>query len=181
MKHVLSGWFLAKRTKNKLWDIHWDPDDTQNKNPMSDTQLANRKYATSAWQHSTIHKGQDKGDNHRIRVGNFTASSILTKFSAFRLSSLRPHERKFKRLTLCQWRGRENCCVDEAQKTGSRILRGRETCSDSKVGCCYCVTVSRSRNGIHWELPSFWCMIVVPVSVIILILEKMVLPFDSYS
>ena len=34
-------------------------------------------------QWSSTHKHQDKGDNHLIRVDNFTAFSILTRFSAF--------------------------------------------------------------------------------------------------
>ena len=87
-----------------------------------------------AWQCLTTHKHHDKGDNLFVRMDNFTTSSILIIFSAFRLSSLRAHERGFKRQTLCQWRGRENCSDEEvAQRTVNRILRGRDTCSYSKV------------------------------------------------
>ena len=57
----------------------------------------------------------------------------LARFSAFRLSSLRSHKRGFKRETLCQWCGSENRSDEVAQGTLIRILRGRDTCSHSKV------------------------------------------------
>ena len=43
------------------------------------------------------------------------------------------------------------------------------------------VTMLRSWDGIHRELASFSCMIHVPVSVIIPVLKKKVLLFDSSS
>ena len=49
------------------------------------------------------------------------------------ISSLPPHERGFKRQTLYQWRGSENCCDEVAQRTVNRILRGWDTCSYSKM------------------------------------------------
>ena len=99
----------------------------------SKTELAKWWYPPSAWQWSTTHRHQDKRDNHLIWVDNFTASSILTRFSAFSLLSHQPHEREFKRQTLCQWWGSENCSDEIAQRTVNRILRGRDTCSYSKV------------------------------------------------
>ena len=38
-----------------------------------------------------------------------------------------------------------------------------------------------SRDLIHWSSASFWCIICVPVFVIILVLKKKVLLFDSSS
>ena len=70
-----------------------------------------------AWQWSTTHKQQDKRNNRLIRVDNFTTSSILTSFSTFRLSSLRPHEKGFKKQTLCQCQESENYWDEVAQRT----------------------------------------------------------------
>ena len=41
------------------------------------------------------------------------------------------------------------------------------------------VTLLRSRDVIHKGPASFWCKINVPVSVIIYVLKKTALPFDS--
>ena len=46
----------------------------------------------------------------------------LARFRAFKLSSLRPHERRLKRKSLCQWRRSENFCDEMAQRTVNRIL-----------------------------------------------------------
>ena len=61
----------------------------------------------------------------------------LARFSIFRLSSLRPHKKGFKRQTLCQWQGSDNCSDEVTQRTVNRILQGRDTCSHSKVEHCY--------------------------------------------
>ena len=45
-------------------------------------------------------------DDNRYTTGtsNFYSSFLLTRLSTFRLLSLRPHKRRFKRTTLCQWK-----------------------------------------------------------------------------
>ena len=55
----------------------------------------------------------------------------------FRLLSLWPHKKEFKRKILCQWQGSENCSDEVAQRTVNRILWGRDTCSHLKVEHCY--------------------------------------------
>ena len=67
--------------------------------------------------------------------------------SHYSLSSLPPHERGFKRQTLCQWQGYEYCRDKVAQRTVKRILRGRDTCSHSKVKHCY-----REKRWLCWEV-----------------------------
>ena len=94
--------------------------------------------------HSSIRTG---GDNHLIKVNNFTASSIIIRFSAFRLPSLRLNEKGFKRQTLCQWRGNENCTEEVAQRTVKRILRSRDAYSHSKVKHCY-----EEKRWLCWEV-----------------------------
>ena len=76
---------------------------------------------------------KDKGDNHLILVNNFTTFSILTRFSTSKISSLCPHEKGFKKQTLYQWPGSKNCSDEVARKTVNIILRGKDTCSHSKV------------------------------------------------
>ena len=98
----------------------------------------------NAWSHTSTRK---KRDNHFIRENNFTISSILTKFSAFKLSSLRPYGREFKRQTICQWRGTENCCDEVSQRIVNRILRGRDISSHSKVEHCYW-----EKRWLCWEV-----------------------------
>ena len=124
------------------------------------------------WQYSTTVKHQEKGDNRFIRLDNFTASSILTRFSAFRLSSLKSRERRFKRQTLCQWRGSENCSDEVAQRTFNRILQGRDTCFYSKVLLRETVTMLRSTEVMYREPVSFWYTIHVLVPVIIPVQKK---------
>ena len=87
--------------------------------------------------HVIIHKHQDKEDNGLIQLENFTASFILTRFSAFRLSTFWPSQRGFKRQTLCQEQGSENFCDEVGQWIVNRILRGWDTCSYSKAEHCF--------------------------------------------
>ena len=76
----------------------------------------------------------------------------ISKINAFRLSSLRPHEIGFKRQTLCQLRGSENCSGEVAQRTVNRILRGKDTYISFEGGTLVLretVTMLRSRDVIH--------------------------------
>ena len=57
----------------------------------------------------------------------------LASSSTIRQSPLQPHERGFKRQTLGLWRKSENCIDKMAQRTISRILRGKNTFSYSNV------------------------------------------------
>ena len=90
---------------------------------------------------------ENKGNNHPIQADNFTTSSILTRFSTFRLSSLWLHQRRSKSQTLYQWQGSENCCFEAAQRTVNKILRGKDTCSHSKVEYWY-----REKQWLCWEV-----------------------------
>ena len=89
-----------------------------------------------------------------------------------------------ERQTVCKWQGSKNCRDEVVQRTVKRILRGRDTCSHSKVWdyywekqwlCCE-VRMRATENQLH-----FCCMIHVPVSVIIPVLKKNALLFDSPS
>ena len=141
-------------------------------NSLKALNLANQSCPPSAWQCSTIHKHQDKGGNHLIRVDNFTASSILTRFSNFTLSSLRPHERRFKRQAICQWWDYENCSDEVVQRTVNKILWNKDSCSHSKGEHLEKWWLLRNRDVIHRGTALFWSMIHVPVSVLITVLKK---------
>ena len=116
-----------------------------------------------------------------IRVGKFTACSILTRFSVFRQSSLQPIEKTANIISVTRnWKlqlwsvskntqmkfTRQGCMLSFEDRT----LLLRES-----------VTVLRSRDVIHRGSASFWCMISVPVSVIIPVLKKKVVLFDPPS
>ena len=85
---------------------------------------------------STFYMTMLKGDNHLIRVDNFTILSILTRFSASRLSFL-----MFMRQT-CQRRGSKNYSDKVAQRTVNKIIWSRVTCSHLKVE--------------HWYWEKWW-------------------------
>ena len=80
-------------------------------------------------------------------------------------------------------RGRHYVSDEEvALKTVKRILRGRDTRSHSKVELFReTETMLRIKDVIHIGQVSFWCMIDDPVSVIIPVLKKKALLFDSPS
>ena len=97
-------------------------------------------------------------------MDNFTISSIISRFSAFRLFSLRPRERGFKMQILCLWQGSENCSDEIAQRTVNGympLFEGRTLLLREMV------TMMRSRDVIHKGPASIWCMIHISVSVII--------------
>ena len=73
------------------------------------------------------------------------------------------------------WRGRENSNNEVTQRTVKRILQGMDRCSLSKVIVLWC------RNVIHRGSASFLCRIHVPVLVIIPVIKKKALGFDSLS
>ena len=77
----------------------------------------------------------------------------LARFTALRLSSLRPNERG---QTLYQKRESKNCSDQVAQRKVNRILRGRDTCSHSLLR--ETVTMLRSRDVIHRWPALFWCI-----------------------
>ena len=88
----------------------------------------------------------------------------LRGFNTFSLSSFQRSERGFKRQTLCQWWGSENCSDKVTQRTVNRILQGRETYSYSKVGQCYWEKCWLDWEKGMWSTENkfqFWCMIVV--------------------
>ena len=105
----------------------------------------------------------------------------LVRFKAFKLSSFRPHEKGFKRQTVCQRQRNKNCNDDLAQRTVNRILWSMRSFEDGTSLLRETMTILRSRDVIHWGPASFWCMKHVPVSVIIPVLKKKALLFYSPS
>ena len=105
-----------------------------------------------------------------------------TRFSAFRLSSLQPRERGFKRQTFCQGLGMENCFNDVDRKN-SLVNVTRQGYIHSLQGATLLLretlTMLGSKDVIHREPVLFLCMIHVPVSVTISVLKKKVLLFPS--
>ena len=104
-------------------------------------------------------QGQEK--QSVFRVDNFTAPSILTKFSA-----------RFKGETLCQWRGSE---ISRSSKythqnfTGQKYMLSFEGVT---LQLKETATVLRSWDVILRGPAPFWCMMHVYVLVIIHILKR---------
>ena len=86
----------------------------------------------------------------------------------------------FKRQTW-QWQRSENCSDEVAQRTINRILRGMGRFKGGALPWKETVNLLRSRGVIHRALVSFWYMIHFHASVIIPVLKKKALLFDSLS
>ena len=162
-----------------FWEESWRPDETcgqkvLNLVSMKDAVMLStrmRRFSPLFWCSCVV-------DHWHVERGHYR----MARFSAFRLSSFWSHERGFKWQTLCQWRRSEKlqwyCGAKNIQQNFTRqgymlsfedgILLFRET-----------VTLLRSRNVIHRETASFWCMIHVFVSVIIPVVKKKMLLLDS--
>ena len=101
----------------------------------------------------------------------------------FRLSSLRPPERGFKRQTLCQWQ-RSEMVEMKWLKEQSKKFRMQGYMFSFEGGTLLSrktETMLRRRDVIQRWPASFWCMIHVPMLEIIPLLKVKALLFDLTS
>ena len=107
----------------------------------------------------------------------------LARCNAIRLFSFRPHERGFKKQTLCQWRGSKNCSDDVAQRIVIQNFTRQGYMLSFEGGTLILretLTMFRSRDVIRRGAALFWSMIHVPVSLIIPVQKKKALLFFIY-